>query len=105
MNQVIDKADELTKQRRELRLKILQEAILNSSATELQADFDGYGDSGSLSGVYSTTHDVPSQIQEELDDLFDTVLGKYVTFDWYNNVYSSCIYFSINCRIRQRLYA
>lgn len=81
MNAISKKpSDELQKIRKELREKILQNALLDQDApTTFSVDFSGYGDSGQM---HDPNHDLENG---EVGDFFHKVMSQYIHFDWYNN--------------------
>ena len=67
----------LAKERKALRTKLLANVLVGEEQSLVfSADFDGYGDSGS---IHSNTGN------EEVDRLLSKAVDLYVTFDWYNN--------------------
>jgi hypothetical protein len=70
------KLEKLSIIRASLRERILTDKILLESQTTFSAEFDGYGDSGS---VYADVGD------EEINQFLTLAVETFVDFDWYNN--------------------
>lgn len=68
--------ENLSTARAALRERILTDKVLAQSETTFSAEFDGYGDSGT---VYSNTSD------HEIDEFLNLAVHTLVEFDWYNN--------------------
>lgn len=65
-------------------------SLKNMGITELVAEYDGSGDSGSIETIYCEDEDgniisVESDVESKVEEMLYEVLSDNYIYDWYNN--------------------
>jgi hypothetical protein len=65
-------------------------SLKNMGITELVAEYDGSGDSGSIETVYCEDEDgniisIESEVESKVEEMLYEVLSNNYSYDWYNN--------------------
>jgi len=65
-------------------------SLKNLGITELVAEYDGSGDSGSIETIYCEDEDgniisIESEVESKVEEMLYEVLSDNYDYDWYNN--------------------
>lgn len=65
-------------------------SLKNMGITELVAEYDGSGDSGSIETIYcedenGNTISIESEVESKVEEMLYEVLSDKYQYDWYNN--------------------